>query len=140
LERIVMNAQLSPAIAIHLSAALAALTLGPLALALKKGQRGHRAAGYAWITCMLSAAVSAMFIRDFQLPNIAGYTPIHLLVPGTFVGIGIAVWAIVHRDIARHRRAMWITYLGGGVGAGLFALAPDRLLGQWLWQGVQGLA
>lgn len=135
-----MTIQLSPAIAIHLSAALAALTLGPIALRLKKGQRGHRAAGYAWITCMLSAAVSAMFIRDFQLPNIAGYTLIHLLVPGTFLGIGIAIYAISHRDVFRHKRAMWITYLAGGVGAGLFALLPDRLLGNWLWHGVLAMA
>ena len=131
---------LTPTVAVHLSLALSALALGPVALKLKKGQRGHRAAGYAWITCMLGAAISAAFIRDFQLPNIAGYTAIHLLVPGTILGVGVAIWAIVHRDIARHKRAMWITYLAGGVGAGLFALAPDRLLGQWLWQGVQGLA
>ena len=32
---------------------------------------------------MVVTAVSALFIRDFRMPNLAGYTPIHLLVPVT---------------------------------------------------------
>ncbi|MCD6735187.1 MAG: hypothetical protein LT103_16525 [Burkholderiaceae bacterium] len=34
---------------------------------------------------------------------------------------------------------MWITYLGGCVGAGLFALLPGRYLGQLLWHHALGL-
>ena len=77
--------QLTPVIAIHMSAAIGALLLGPVALWARKGRlqrpRLHRAFGYAWVTLMIVTAVSAIFIRDFKLPNLAGYTPIHLLVP-----------------------------------------------------------
>ena len=83
--------QLTPTIAIHMSAALGALALGPVALWARKGAKQrpmiHRAFGYAWVTLMVITAVSALFIRDFKLPNIAGYTPIHLLVPYTLFGL-----------------------------------------------------
>ena len=130
---------LSPQIVVHLFLAAAALALGPFALASRKGSRLHRGLGYAWVTLMLGAAASSAFIRDFRLPNVAGYTPIHLLTVITFVGIGVALWYVMHRRIQDHRRAMWITYLGGCVGAGLFALLPGRYLGQLLWHHALGL-
>lgn len=131
---------LSPAIVIHLSMASSALLLGPIALTLKKGTRGHRAAGYAWITLMLGAAVSALFIRDFRLPNIAGYTPIHLFVPLTFWSIGNAIWAIAHGQVRRHKSSMWGAYLGGCLAAGAMALLPQRYLGHLVWHQWLGLA
>ena len=131
--------QLTPVVAIHLSAALGALALGPVALWARLGtpQRPvlHRAFGYAWVTLMVAASVSALFIRDTRLPNLAGYTPIHLLVPVSLGGIMAALWQLARGNVRRHRRFMLGTYLGGCVGAGLFALLPGRLLGQWLWGG-----
>ena len=88
--------QLTPVIAIHMTAALGALVTGPVALWARQGAtqrpRLHRAFGYAWVTLMLATAISALFIRDFSLPNIGGYTPIHLLVPVTFAGLFGAFW------------------------------------------------
>jgi uncharacterized membrane protein len=123
----------SPVVAVHLALALAALLLGPFALGARKGSRLHRALGYAWVTLMLGAALSSAFIRDFRLPNLWGYTPIHLLTAGTFIGIGAALFAIVRRNVAAHRRAMLSAYIGGCVVAGAFALLPDRYLGRMLW-------
>ena len=37
---------------------------------------------------MLATALSALFIRSQTLPNMAGYTPFHLLVPLTLLGLG----------------------------------------------------
>lgn len=128
-----MNSALTPVIAIHLACAVAALVLAPLALAARKGSRAHRAAGYAWITLMLGAAVSSLFIRDFRLPNIAGYTPIHLVTLATFVGLAIGAWHIAHHRVRQHRQAMWATYAGGCLIAGGFALLPNRYLGQLVW-------
>ena len=129
--------QLTPIIAVHMSAALAALAIGPIALWARKGAvqrpKVHRAFGYAWVTLMLGAAVSALFIRDYQLPNIAGYTPIHLFVPFTFIGLWFAFVALAKKNISRHRRIMQGLYLGGCVIAGLFTLAPGRYLGQLVW-------
>ena len=83
--------QLTPLIAIHMTAALAAVAIGPLALWARRGHashqsrsqrpRLHRAAGYAWVTLMLITAFSAIFISDPTLPNIAGFSAIHLLIP-----------------------------------------------------------
>lgn len=124
---------LSPAVQWHLAFALAALLLGPLALWARKGSALHKRAGYLWVLLMLGAAVSSVFIRDFRLPNLAGYTPIHLLTLLTFVGIGGALVAVAKGRIAAHRQAMRGVYIGGCLVAGAFALAPGRFLGQLLW-------
>lgn len=134
---------MSPVIAIHLSAALGALALGPVALWARRGHstgarasqrpRLHRAAGYAWVTLMLMTALSAIFIRDFTLPNIAGYTPIHILVPVVFGSLLMAFRALFRRDIARHRTWMKALYFSACVGAGAFTLLPTRYLGQLVW-------
>ena len=127
--------QMSPVIAIHLSAALAATAIGPLALWARRGSqpkqqrpRLHRAFGYAWVTLIVLTAVSAVFIRDFRLPNIGGYTLIHLLVPATFAGLALAFWRLARRDIRGHRRAMLVTYVSACLVAGGFTLLPGRYL------------
>lgn len=129
---------LPPAVTIHLTLALAALVLGPLALLARKGSRIHRAAGYVWVAAMVGTAVSSLFIRDFDKPNIAGYTVIHLLVLVTFLGLGKAIWAVSHGQIAAHRKAMWSTYLGACIGAGAFTLLPGRYLGHLVWHQTLG--
>ena len=135
--------QPTPAITIHLAAALAALAIGPVALWARRGHaRGHvrtlrpglhRAAGYAWVTLMLATAISALFIRDFNLPNIAGYTPIHLFVPYTLGGLYLAFAHLRRGHIEGHRKSMLGLYLGACVTAGAFTLLPGRYLGQLVW-------
>ncbi|QCB46265.1 DUF2306 domain-containing protein [Hydrogenophaga sp. PAMC20947] len=135
--------QMSPVIAIHLSAALGALVLGPVALWARRGNQAkvaatqrprlHRAAGYAWVTLMLMTAVSAIFIRDFKLPNIAGYTPIHILVPVVFGSLFMAFRALLRGQIDQHRGWMVRLYVSAGIGAGVFTLLPTRFLGQLVW-------
>lgn len=131
-------ASLSPAILMHLFLALGALVLGPVALWLRKGTRGHRALGYAWVTLMAGAALSSVFIRDFRLPNLAGYTPIHLLTLLTFTGLAMGIWHVANRRIVNHRRWMVRTYLGVCI-AGLVALLPQRYLGSLVWHHWLGL-
>jgi uncharacterized membrane protein len=132
---------LTPLVAIHVSAALAALVLGPVALWARRGRtqrpRLHRAFGYAWVTLMIATAVSALFIRDTHLPNVAGFTPIHLLIPVTLIGLVAAFRALARGDIAHHRRTMQRLYFGACVLAGVFTLLPDRLIGHLVL--VQGL-
>jgi uncharacterized membrane protein len=130
-------AGLSPAIVIHLVLAVAALLLGPFALLARKGSRLHRGFGYAWVTLMLGAAASSVFIRDFGLPNLAGYTPIHILTVVTFFFIARGLWLVARRRIAQHRVTMWAVYLGC-VSAGAFALLPSRFLGDWVWRQTLG--
>ena len=129
--------QMSPLIAVHMSAALGALVLGPVAIWARKGAvlrpRVHRAFGYGFATLMLGASISAMFIRDYKLPNIEGYTPIHLLIPFTLLGLLNGFHALYRGDIARHRRGMVSLYLGACITAGAFTLLPSRYLGQLIW-------
>ncbi|MDE2607919.1 MAG: DUF2306 domain-containing protein [Burkholderiales bacterium] len=129
--------QMTPVIAVHMTAALLATVTGPVALWARRGAtqrpRLHRAFGYAWVTLMLVAAVSAVFIRDFKLPNLAGYTPIHLLVPVTLAALAWAFWRLAQRNIAAHRKVMQILYFAACIVTGFFTLLPQRYLGQLLW-------
>ncbi len=129
--------QLTPIIAVHMTAAALAVATGPVALWARKGRqqrpRLHRAFGYAWVTLMLVAAVSSIFIRDFSLPNLSGYTPIHLLVPLTLVMLVVAFRFLFLGNINGHRKTMQRLYLGACVVAGGFTLLPSRYLGQLIW-------
>ena len=129
--------QMTPVIAVHMTAALLAIATGPVALWARRGKaqhpRLHRAFGYAWVTLMIVTAVSAIFIRDHRLPNIAGYTPIHLLVPVVFVSLFGAFWKLAHNNIAGHRKVMQSLYFIACIVAGAFTLLPNRYLGQLLW-------
>jgi uncharacterized membrane protein len=131
---------LPPALVIHIAAATGALLLGPVALWARKGRlqrpRLHRAFGYAWVTLILAAAVSALFIRDFGMPNLSGYTPIHLLVPFTLFGLVGAFHALAKGNIAQHRQRMQGLYYGACVVAGAFTLLPSRYIGHLVWGGL----
>ncbi|WP_343722739.1 DUF2306 domain-containing protein [Herbaspirillum seropedicae] len=128
---------LAPVIVVHLAAALAALLIGPFALwtrlAAPVRPRWHRALGYGWFTCMVAVVLSAVFIRSHDLPNIAGYTPLHLLVPVTSFLLYRGLAAVMRGDIAAHRRTMQRVYIGACLVAGSFTLLPQRYLGQLLW-------
>jgi uncharacterized membrane protein len=129
--------QMTPTIAIHTSAAITAVLLGPFALWARLGRttrpRLHRALGYAWVTCMLAAALSALFIRDFRLPNIGGYTPIHLLIPLTFFSLFRAFVYVHQGNVLGHRKTMQWLYFSACIVAGAFTLLPGRYLGHLIW-------
>ena len=129
--------QMTPLIAVHMSAAITAVVLGPFALWARLGRitrpRLHRALGYAWVTCMIAAALSAVFIRDFGLLNFQGYTPIHLLTPVTLLSLYKAFFYLHQGNIQGHRKTMQSLYLGACIVAGAFTLLPGRYLGHLIW-------
>jgi uncharacterized membrane protein len=129
--------QLTPTIAIHMSFALSAVVIGPFALWTRLRSvvlpRWHRAFGYAWVTCMLGAATSGLFIRDYNLPNVAGYTPIHILIPVTYFSLWRAFRYLARGNTRGHQWTMQSTYILACVVTGLFTLLPRRYLGQLLW-------
>ena len=127
----------TPVIAIHTAAALAAVVIGPLALWSRRSghvrTRLHRGAGYAWVTVMVVTALSALFIPAARLPHIAGFGPIHLLIP---VVLGSLFWALrqlLRGNVRGHRQTMLGLYFGACIGAGVFTLLPGRYLGQLVW-------
>lgn len=129
--------QLTPVIAIHLAAALAATAIGPLALWARKGRiqrpRLHRATGYAWVTLMVATAVSALFISGGGGPRWGSFGLIHLLIPLTLGMLVVSFVFLARRNVAGHRKTMQFIYLGACVVAGGFTLLPDRFLGHSLW-------
>lgn len=128
---------MTPTIAIHMNLALTAVAIGPVAIWARKGPslrpQLHRALGYAWVTCMLGAALTGVFIRDFRLPNLWGYTPIHALIPLTLFSLYRAFRYLAQGNITGHRKTMQWLYFNACIVAGAFTLLPGRYLGQLVW-------
>ncbi len=129
--------QRHPLVFFHLVTALGALLLGAAILARRKGTGSHRLLGWTWVALMGSTALASGFIRDYQLPNIAGFTPIHTFTVLVAVLLPRGIWQARHGQLVGHRRTMKGLYLGACVLAGVFTLLPGRFLGRLLWQ--QGL-
>lgn len=129
--------QLTPVIAIHLAAALAATAIGPIALWARKGRtqrpRLHRAMGYAWVTLMVATAVSAIFISGGNGPRWGSFGLIHLLIPLTLGMLVVSFVLLARRNVVGHRQTMQYLYVGACVVAGGFTLLPNRFLGHSLW-------
>jgi uncharacterized membrane protein len=129
---------LTPLLAVHITAALSAVALGPFALwARLTGQQRHklhRAFGYAWVTMMVLTATSAIFIKgDSAIPRWMGYSPIHLLIGVVFFSLFGAFWFLAKGNIRGHKKTMIGLYLGACVVTGLLTLLPGRFMHQWLW-------
>jgi len=116
---------LPPLIALHLAAAVAALALGVAVLVRRKGTRSHKALGRTWASLMALVAVSSFSI--FELRKGAGPSWIHLLSAWTLISLACALYFIRRGNVRAHRNFMIGTFLGLAA-AGLFALAPGRLL------------
>jgi uncharacterized membrane protein len=125
--------QRHPLIFLHLVTALAALVLGVFLLARRKGTRSHRHLGWIWTALMASTALATLFIRDYKLPNVFGFTPIHLFTLTVALMLPLGIWHVKHGRIDGHRRTMRGLYVGACVVAGLFTLLPGRFLGSLLW-------
>ena len=129
--------QLTPTIAVHMSLALSAVAIGPWVLWTRMSAITrhplHRALGYAWVTCILGAALTGLFIRDFRLPNLWGYTPIHLLIPLTCWSLYRTFRFLAAGNIIGHRKTMQQLYFWACIVTGIFTLLPGRFLGQLVW-------
>ena len=133
-----MSMSFTPVIAVHTTFALSAVALGPLALWTRLGQttrpRWHRGLGYAWVTCMVGTAISALFIRSTLAWSFGGFSPIHLLIAVTLVGMTRALVYLQQGNIQGHRKTMQSIYLLACIVTGFFTLLPQRLLGQLIWR------
>ncbi|MBK7547781.1 MAG: DUF2306 domain-containing protein [Rhodoferax sp.] len=135
--------ELTPVIAVHMTAALAAVAIGPVAVWARKGRlqrpKVHRAFGYAWVTLMIVTALSAIFISDPALPHVMGFGYIHLLIPVTLGMIFVAFRFLVKGNIVGHRKTMINLYIGACAVAGAFTFLPGRYLGHVVWHQWLGL-
>ena len=121
-----------PAFLIHLASTLTALALGVVMLVRRKGSISHKRLGWAWIILMVLAAGSSFFITG---QNPGRFSPIHLLSVITLLLLPWAIYAVRSRKVQSHRWTMIGIFAGGLVIAGIFTLAPDRLLGGMVFGG-----
>ncbi|HEY5636884.1 MAG TPA: DUF2306 domain-containing protein [Burkholderiales bacterium] len=123
-----MGHTFTPAILIHVLAAVLALGLGALVFLRRKGTFVHRMLGRSWAALMLVTAGSTWWIRSS-----GSFSWIHILSVITLVVLAVAIWCAATGRIARHRQSMVSLYIGSLIIAGAFALLPERLLGGLLW-------
>ena len=108
-------------IALHALAACAALALGAVILALRKGTRAHKMAGRVWVAVMLVVAGSSFWIRSDGT-----FSWIHALSVWTLIALACAIYFVRHGNPRSHKYFMVGVY-AGLIGAGVGALAPGRL-------------
>jgi uncharacterized membrane protein len=113
-------------IQIHAYAALAAFALGLVQLARTKGTGGHRALGYTWVGLMLIVAVSSFWIHDLGVWG--PWSPIHLLSILTLVMLPLGLWYARRHVVRGHKLTMLGIFAGALVIAGIFTLAPGRIM------------
>lgn len=139
-ERFALLLQRHPLIFFHLVTALAALLLGSVILLRRKGTGSHRALGWLWVALMASTALASVFIRDYRMPNVAGFSPIHAFTVLVLLGLPRGIGYIRRGNLAGHRRQMKSMFIGGCVLAGVFTLLPGRFLGNLLWHHALGIS
>lgn len=116
-------------IKIHLVTALCAFAIGSIILMRPKGTTIHKILGWSFVLLMTATALSAIFIRRTEgIPNIAGFTPIHLFVVLTAVSLPMAIYNIRKGRVKSHAGNMIGLYIGGLVIAGALTFLPGRLL------------
>jgi uncharacterized membrane protein len=121
------------AIAIHLGTVLPALVLGLLILTRRKGGAMHRRLGFIWMGMMVTTSVASFWIRSES----GAFSGIHLFSIGTLIAVPMATWRARVHDIRAHQQIMTSLYVGLIV-AGAFALEPNRVAGQFVWQLLSG--
>lgn len=118
------------AIKIHVATVTPAFAIGTWQIFLsRKGQPLHRAIGYVYLALMTVTATSALFIHAL-MPNgpFGGFSPIHLFVLLTLLGVFGALHGAYTHNIAQHKRSMVAVYIGGILIAGTLAFVPGRIM------------
>lgn len=118
-------ARLPPVIAIHLSAALAALALGAALMLVRKGRRFHRVGGWIWVVLVALVAGSSLFITTLHPGR---YSVLHLLTGWTLIILPLAVFWARRHEVARHRRIMTGLFYGGFAINIFIAFIPGRTM------------
>ena len=112
-------------IQLHACSALGALLIGSIQLFAPKGNLPHRTLGILFVLLMAFAAGSAIFIREI---NGGSFSPIHIFVPLTIIGIYRLTLAARRGDRISHRRQALGVFYGALIIPGLFTFFPGRLM------------
>ena len=118
------------AVQVHVATVTPAFAIGSWQIfASRKGAPAHRTLGYLYLALMTVTAISALFIHSLMPKGpFGGFSPIHLFVIGTLVGVVNALGAARTHNTAAHRGAMLGVYVGGILIAGSLAFFPGRIM------------
>ena len=111
---------------LHAFAAMAAFALGLVQLSAPKGTLPHRTIGFIWAALMLTVSISSFWLHYLKIWGI--WSPIHLLSIFTLVTLPLAVFAAHRHEVRWHQRAMIGLFAGALLIAGIFTLAPGRIM------------
>lgn len=114
------------AVQLHAYAALVAFVLGTVQLARAKGTGSHRGLGYVWVVLMLTVAASSFWIHELRLWG--PWSPIHLLSIFTLTMLPLGLLHARRGNMRGHKLTMLGLFAGALLIAGLFTLAPGRIL------------
>jgi uncharacterized membrane protein len=114
----------------HLATIGIALTLTPVMLLRKRGDKMHRLLGMIWLSSMFLTALISFDIRQIGEGR---FSLIHILSLWTLIQVPIIFWHAKNHRIDKHRRAVRGMVLGALLIAGFFTFPFGRLLGSWLF-------
>ena len=113
----------------HVGLGLAALLLGAARVALPLPERVDRALGWTFLALLAGTAATAVLLaRPAGTPDVFGLTLGHAFVVATLIGSLAAVAAARRADRLGWRNIVTALFAGVLLMAGLFELAPGRLL------------
>ena len=124
------------AVQLHVYTVVPAAILGAAMLLRRKGTPSHRALGRFWIGLMVVTALSSFFIHEIDFYR--GFSPIHLLSIATLFACVYIVRSARQGRIREHRIAVRSLYFGGVGIAGLFTLAPGRIMHALVFGSAEG--
>ena len=125
----------------HLSTVVPAFVIGTFLLLTRKGTPRHKALGKIYMSLMLLTALITFFMPAHLSPPLIGHFGFnHALSVMVMIGVPTAYISIRHGNVAVHRGAMISMYIGGLLIAGSLAFRPGRMLNEWLFQGIPGVA
>ena len=114
---------------VHVAAGALALLLGAVRLVWSNDERLERSLGWGFLGFLVLAAVSALFLqRPDGAFNLYGVTPHHGFAFLALAGAGAAVVAARQGHRLGRQRIVTATFAGVFLMAGLFEMAPGRML------------
>jgi uncharacterized membrane protein len=118
------------AIKLHVATVVPAALIGTWQIFVStKGAWWHRAFGYTYMALMLITATTTLWVHSLMRNGpFFGLSPIHLLIPLTYIGIYGALRGAWTHDIRRHRNNMIGVYVGAILLAGGLTLLPGRIM------------
>jgi uncharacterized membrane protein len=114
----------------HLAFIICALSLTPLLLLRRRGDRLHRILGWIWVLLLGSAAFESFAVQTINPGHFSFIHPLSLLA---LVSCAVIVLRAKRHDVAGHRRLVRFLISGALLLNGFYTFVPGRMLAHWLY-------